>query len=301
MRNVRFAVVSTLMAAAVLAGTAGCSAVTTASSTGQAQADDTAELSHLLPEGIRKSGKVTVAIDPNYPPFETLSEDQKTITGLDPDLLDAMEPLLGVEFELQATGFDSIIPGLQAKRYDMAISGMTDSKSRQEQVTFVDYLSIGGALVVAADDPLAKSDDILAELCGRKVGVQTGTTTIDLGAEQDEKCAADGEPALKMSTFPTVPNAVLALDSGRIDYVWTDAISALAQVERSEGRFVSVPDHTPTYPAGIVFPKESDELTTALQSALQELIDNGTYVEIIAKYRLENEAVTTAEINGATE
>ena len=53
----------------------------------------------------------------------------------------------------------------------------------------------------------------------------------------------------------------------------------------------------PVY-TGIGVLKENSGLTAALQAALQELIDNGTYMEIMTKYGLGQYAVTEAIVNG---
>ncbi|MBB2890631.1 transporter substrate-binding domain-containing protein [Flexivirga oryzae] len=111
--------------------------------------DASAPLAHRLPAAIRKKGYVTVATNPGYPPFETLSSDQHTIVGLDPDILQAIAHQLGITAKFQQAGFDSIIPGLQAGRYDMAMSGMTDTTQREKQVQFVDYFLVGGGILMA--------------------------------------------------------------------------------------------------------------------------------------------------------
>jgi polar amino acid transport system substrate-binding protein len=304
MRSVRSLALAALVGAMVVGGSAGCAAIQpadggTTPNTAPTTADGS-DLNSMLPEKIRDAGRLVVVTDPTYPPFESLTDDQKTIIGLDPDLLEALSERLGVSVELQRAGFDTIIPGLQAKRWDMAMSGMTDATSRQSLVTFVDYHDIGGAILLRADDPLVGSTDVLSELCDRLVGVQTGTTTIQLAEGENEKCAAAGEGEFQISTFPSVPSALLALESGRVDYVWTDAVSGATQAQQSEGRFVSMDDHTDTSPAGMVFPKESTELVAAIQAALQELIDDGTYAQIIEKYNLQDYGVKSAQINSAT-
>jgi polar amino acid transport system substrate-binding protein len=288
-----------ITAAVVAAAMAACGAVSTPGAArddgGAVKAAPTTSLSHLLPDDVRAARRVTVATDPTYPPFETLSADQKTIEGLDPDLLDAMADKLGIEIVLTKAGFDSLIPGLQAGRYQMAMSGMTDTKERQAKVTFVDYLQVGGAIVLSAADP-AREQTMPAALCGKKVGVQTGSITGIMSGKESEKCGASGRPAIKLTNFPSVPAAVLALDSDRVQYVWTDSVSAAAQVKASNGRFAAVSDETPTQPSGMVFPKDSP-LIEAFRAALQAVIDDGTYLRILSKYGLQSGAVPSAGVN----
>ena len=288
-----------LLTAALAAGFAlsgaGCAAVSKPDAKGGAGSADGS-----LPESIRSAGVVRVATDPTYPPFERLSDDQRTIVGLDPDLLGALGEELGIEVELVRVGFDSIIPGLQAGRFDLAVSGMTDTVERQQQVTFLDYFSAGGAVVTHADDEVTDAD-IRARLCGAKVGVQTGTITIGLAAAASQECAGDGREPLDVRRFPSVSASVLAMSSQRVAYVWTDAVNAASFVENGGGRFDALDDGTPPAPTGMAFAQESTELVEAFRAALQRLIDDGTYREILDEYGLASGAVTSAEVNGATD
>lgn len=277
-----------------------CNAVSTPGSPAPSAAAQTGTQQSLfdrLPADIRQKGYVVVATNPTYPPFETLSTDQKTIEGLDPDLLDAMAKKLGITVQFQQAAFDTIIPGLQAKRYDMAMSGMTDTVQRQKQVSFVDYFQIGGGIVMNAGDPAAKGP-VPDVLCGKPVGVGIGTITVKLGDDASATCTAAGKQSLNIQNFPSVSDSVLALGSGRIDYVWTDRISAQTQETNSNGKFVSISDGTPGAPTGIAFPKDSQELSTAFQAALQAIIDDGTYKTILDKRSLSVGAVKSATVNG---
>jgi len=254
----------------------------------------------LLPASVRKQGKLVVAIDPTYPPFESLSADQKTIVGLDADLLTEIGKELGVRMEFARAGFDSIIPGLAAGRYDLAISGMTDTAEREKQVRFVDYFDAGGALVLRKGDPTATTDLPLA-LCGKKVGVQTGTITVGLSKTASAQCTAAGKPAIDLQMYPSVPASVLAMSSDRVSYVWTDSVSAAEQVQKGGGRFALINDGSQPAHTGIAFPKSSTQLTEAVRAALQSMVNDGRYHDLLAKYGLLAGAIQKVEINGAAD
>lgn len=93
-----------------------------------------APLADKLPQAIRDKGVIKVGSDIAYAPVEFKDEDGKTV-GIDPDLAAAMGKQLGVTFEFENGTFDTLITGLRAKRYDMAMSAMTDTKDRQEVST----------------------------------------------------------------------------------------------------------------------------------------------------------------------
>lgn len=254
----------------------------------------------LLPAAVRQRGKLVVGIDPTYPPFEKLSTDQSTIVGLDPDLLAEIGTELGVRMEFARAGFDSIIPGLAAGRYDLAISGMTDTAEREQQVDFVDYFDAGGAIVTLKGDPITTADLPLA-LCGEKVGVQTGTITVGLSKAASERCTTAGKPAISLQMFPSVPASVLAMSSGRVSYVWTDSVSGAEQVRNGAGRFALIDDGSQPAHTGIALPKDDKALTSAVQAALQAMVDDGRYRSLLAKYGLLSGAVQQVEVNGASD
>ncbi|MCZ9341639.1 transporter substrate-binding domain-containing protein, partial [Streptomyces sp. TRM76130] len=113
-----------------------------------------APLADKLPQAIRDKGVIKVGSDIAYAPVEFKDDSGKTV-GIDPDLAEAMGEQLGVTFEFENATFDTLIGGLAAKRYDIAMSAMTDTKERQEGidadtgkkvgtgVDFVDYFTAG--------------------------------------------------------------------------------------------------------------------------------------------------------------
>ena len=260
-----------------------------------AQAED-APLKHLLPDTIQSQGFLSVASEIQYPPFETFAEDNKTVVGIDADIAAAIGKELGVELRFVSTSFDAIIPGLVAKRYDMAMSAMTDNKKRQQQVDFVDYFGSGGGIMArtADKDKYVALDD----LCGVIVGLAKGTTEVNDAEQQSAKCQKEGKPAIDSQVFARQDQMVLALQSGRVNVAMADAPNAAATAQNSKGQLVLTgPAYTKSL-FGIVIPKGSDQLAKAIQSAVQKIMDDGTYLEILKKYGQENNAISTATING---
>src|SRR4051794_13981083 len=72
-----------------------------------------------VPKDIASAGTLTVAADATYPPDEFLAPDGKTIIGMDADLAKAIGQVMGLKVKMQNITFDSIIPGLAAKKYDL--------------------------------------------------------------------------------------------------------------------------------------------------------------------------------------
>lgn len=264
-------------------------------------------LHDLLPEAVKQSGTVRVATDVPYPPFVMqASAGSEKMTGLDYDLGQALGAKLGVRFEFTAQKFDGIVPALQAGKFDVAMSAITDNKDRQKVVDFVDYSESGSGIMVAQGNP-AKIRD-LNSLCGRKVSVQAATNQLKLLTAHQAKCAGTARGKMDIQTFPKDSDAQLALRSGKVvaDVLTKPAAGWTAKTADDGKTFDLVDDPKApggyrASPNGIAVTKKLPELTTAIQKALQVLMDNGMLTQICDKYGVEAIALRKATKNAAVD
>ncbi|MDX2732525.1 MULTISPECIES: ABC transporter substrate-binding protein [Streptomyces] len=270
-----------------------------------------APLANLLPADIKAKGKIMVGSDIAYAPVESTDASGKTV-GIDPDIAEALGKQLGVTFEFQNGKFADLIAGLAAKRYDIAMSAMTDTKDRQNGidgdtkkkvgagVDFVDYFTAGVSIYTnkGADNGIKTWDD----LCGKSIGVQTATFSQDLAKAQAKKCTAAGKKTVKIEDFPTNPEAETRMRSKGVDAVSADFPIAAYSVKHSgDGKYFEiVGDQVEAGPYGIALAKGNDKLRDAIQAALQAIIKNGEYDKIIAKWGVEAGANHDAKINGGS-
>jgi len=258
------------------------------------------KLHDSLPADIKEAGKVTIGTEALYPPFESFANDNDTIVGLDPDLARSLGQVLGVDVEFTHTAFDGLLTALDGGRYDLVMAAITDTKDRQEVYDFVDYFLTGQAIVVKAGNP----DDIegITDLCGQPVAVLKASTQEKmLGQFNEEECADD---PIEIDSFPSDKDALMQVQSGRDVASFTqDAVGAYNAATIGGGNQFEIANSEallPT-PVGIVFTKEDTQLRDAFKAALEKLIADGTYDEILANYQLESGAVDSVTINGATE
>ncbi|MFE5829451.1 ABC transporter substrate-binding protein [Streptomyces sp. NPDC056488] len=264
-------------------------------------------LHDLLPDAIRKAGKVRVATDVPYPPFEMyVKEGETALTGLDYDLGQALGGKLGVTFAFAPQKFDGIVPAIQAGKFDAAMSAITDNKERQQVVDFVDYSQSGSGILVGDGNPSGIEN--LDDLCGLKVAVQTATNQLDLLKSHQDACAKAGKGRIDIQTFPKDSDAQLALRSGKaVAQVLTKPAAGWVAKTADAGKaFDLVEDPTApggynASPNGIAISKQLPELTEAVQKALQALIDDGTLVKIYNKYGVASIAVKEATRNAAVD
>ncbi len=259
-----------------------------------------AALYEALPQDIKDKGFIVLATDPTDPPLEFYDE-AGVLVGSEVDMADALATILGVEIVLTVSPFGNIIPGVEAGRFDGAVSGFADRPARQEVVDFVNYFTTSrGLLVVKGEQDDLK--DASAELCGKSVAVALGTSAADSVIEQSATCVAAGSDAIDIQEYPDQAAGVLAVQSGRADLTFFSAHAASWIAKQSEGQAVELevflrPEDGKDI-NGILLRK--GDLAETFQAAIQQLMDSGDFDTIWAKWGLQNVILTTATINGGT-
>ncbi len=237
-----------------------------------------------------------IAADATYAPNEFIASNGHTVVGMDADLAKAIGKVLKVKVAVVNATFDSIIPGLQSGKYDVGMSSFTDTKAREKVVDFVTYFSAGTSFYGKKGGSTIGS---LAALCGHTVAVEKGTTQQDDSTAQNAKCKKAGKSGVTVSIFPDQNGVNLALASGRAEVAMADSPVAAYQVKQSHGKFVLMGKSYGTAPYGIALPKKSG-LAKPFLAAMKTLIKNGTYMNILKKWGIQEGAIHNPTINGAT-
>ena len=213
---------------------------------------------------------LVMATNAEFPPYEFHEGD--AIVGIDAEIAQAIADKLGMELKIEDVAFDSIIPGVQAKKYDMGMAGMTVTDERLESVNFSTSYAKGVQVVIVKEDGDIKT---LKDVKGKKIGVQTSTTG-DIYASGDY-----GEE--NVTRYDNGAVAVQALVSGKVDCVIIDNEPAKSYVAANEGLKILETAYVEEDYA-ICFNKENTELLDKVNAALKELTDDGTIQKIVDKY-----------------
>ena len=213
---------------------------------------------------------LVMATNAEFPPYEYHEGD--AIVGIDAEIAQAIADKLGMELKIEDVAFDSIIPGVQAKKYDMGMAGMTVTDERLESVNFSTSYAKGVQVVIVKDGSDIKSID---DVKGKKIGVQTSTTG-DIYATGDY-----GEE--NITRYDNGAVAVQALVSGKVDCVIIDNEPAKSYVAANEGLKILETAYVEEDYA-ICFNKENEDLLNKVNAALEELIADGTVQTIVDKY-----------------
>jgi ABC-type amino acid transport substrate-binding protein len=223
--------------------------------------------------GAESGEPITVASDIAYRPFE-FTQDGEPV-GFDIDLMNEIGKRANLKVEFQNVAFDGIIPGLTSNLYGAAISAMTITEERAQQVDFSDpYFNADQSLLVQSGSDIQSTDD----LADATVGVQLGTT----GAMEAQKLADAGN-AGSVRTFDTIEDAFTALENGQVDAIINDFPVSADRAKTSNGSLEIVQTIPTGEQYGIAFPKDS-ETVSQVNEALQEIKDDGTYAEIYEKW-----------------
>ena len=225
----------------------------------------------------KKETVVVVGTEPTFPPFEYVEQSSGEIVGFDIDLIKAIAADQGFKVEIKSLGFDGLIPALEAGNIDIAASGMTITKEREKKVSFSSpYINAGLALAVRADDDVTKSVD---DLAGKVVGVQIGTT----GAIKAEELKAEGKIA-KVIAYNTIDMAMLDLVNGGVEAVINDLPVTKVYISKKPDDVKMVGGTLTSESYGFALNKASEELLNKVNKGLANLIKNGEYDKIMAKY-----------------
>jgi len=256
-----------------------------------------ATIAATVPAAIKSKGTLTIALDATYAPDEFIAPDGSTIVGMDADLANSITQVLGLKAKLVNATFDTIIPGIQSGKYDLGDSSFTDTLARQKVVDFVSYFSAGEGFYVKAGS--SASFNGLASLCGHTVAVEDGTTEQTDAQTQAKSCTKGGKSNVTVLSYGNQSQANLAVSSGRAQVGFADSQVAAYIVASSNGVFMNRGTAFEVAPYGLALPKNNG-MAAPVRAAVNLLIANGVYKQILTKWGVQAGAITTSVINGAT-
>jgi polar amino acid transport system substrate-binding protein len=251
-----------LFAAVVVAGCGSSDSTSTDSSTASGSTDS-ADLPLIEP------GKLIVGSDIPYPPFE--QGDPPAYEGFDIDVINAIADKMGLTTQIEDAPFDLLLQG-GGGQFDLAIAATTITPARETKVDFsAPYFSADQGLLVQTGSDVASVDD----LSGKIVGAEDGTT--------GETYAQDQTDAAEVRPFPQIDDAYNALKVGQVDAVIND-LPAVEDAAKTLGDLTVVQNFPTGEDYGIIVPQGSTELLDAVNTALQEIKDDGTLSDIYQQW-----------------
>ena len=302
MRNLIRSAGVTLGAFALLAGTTACSsdsATDTGTGTDPSASamavpvkDDA--LAAMVPAEFAADGILTIGTDASYAPGEFIDTDGTTVVGFTADLMAALGSVLGLEAQMNNAPFDSLVEGVKTGKYELGASSFTINPERQEQVDMPSYFNAGTSWAVETGNPMGITPDTA---CGKKVAVQKATVQIDDIEARSKACTDAGGEAITIEQYQLQSDATAAVVSGKDDAMLADSPVVGYAITQTGDALELTGDVYDAAPYGLAVPKDQGDYTKAIQGALQKLMDDGTYLEVLTKWGVESGAITTSEVN----
>ena len=224
-----------------------------------------------LPALTQAQSVLRVATDPTFPPFE-YSEGGKRV-GFDIELIEAIARTMNRQVEWTDIDFKGLIPGLLAKRFDVAASAIYITDDRKKVVDFTDPYYPGGLVIMTA-----KGNSTIhgpEDLNGKKVTVQVGTKSVNY--------LKDNFPGVERVEVEKNQEMFQLVEIGRADAAVTGKPAAKLYA-RSRGTLQVIDKPLTVEEYGYAIRKDEPDLLKAFNDALKKLRSDGTYQQLVNKY-----------------
>lgn len=226
----------------------------------------------ILQRDVAVSGNSDVLVmgtNATFKPFEY--KDGNEVVGFDVDLAREIAKDMGKELKIEDMSFDGLLPALESRQIDMVVAGMSVTAEREKNALFSDsYYQSSQKIVVPKNSAITNK----YHLVGKKIAVQLGTTG-DIAASKIESA--------QVVQFPTVPNALQELATGKVDAAVIDDAPASQYVAGFPGlKILNASLSTESY--AIAFKKDNLELAEQANKTIAEMKSDGRYAALLKKY-----------------
>ncbi len=256
------------------------------------------KLNAELPASVRSSGQLILGttINPGTSGLPHAGQVDGQNVGLDVDLRNAVAKVLGVTWSVQNGTFATIIPGVQNGKYQVGQDNFGATAAREKIVDFATYLNDGQAFLGASSVNVS-SISAITDACGYTIATAPGSTFQTLLTSNASKCAATGKKPWTVQYFSDSAPIFLGLANGKVDLYFGPTLSLKYDAAHIAGtKFLGQISSTPV---GFVTAKNSP-IAKALSAAVNELIANGDYAKIFAKWDVGGDLITKSVLNPPT-
>ncbi len=227
-----------------------------------------------------EEGKLIMATNAQFPPYELVSDGEgfngTGFEGIDVEIASAIADKLGLELQIDDMDFDSALVAVQNDAADVVLAGLSYSEERDEVLDFTDSYATGVQVVIVKEG----SDVTMDNLGEKMIGTQRGTTGYIYASDTPEN-GGYGED--HVSAYDNGATAVQALVNGQVDAVIIDEAPAKEFVAANEGLTI-LPGNWVEEKYCAAVNEGNTALQNAINTALNELMDDGTVQEILDKY-----------------
>ncbi|MGY3318936.1 ABC transporter substrate-binding protein [Arthrobacter sp. H-02-3] len=252
----------------------------------------------LVPDTIKKDGKLTVAVSPFAAPLAVYATDNKTPVGNEVDIAVALAESLGLEADIVPTAWADWPLGVESGKYEAVLSNVTVTEERKLKFDFASYREDKLGFYAKADSGITKVESA-PDVAGKRVIVGSGTNQEAILLRWDEENKKNGLKPVDFQYYDDDSASQLAIQSGRADLTFgPNATSAYKAATDAKTKLVGLVAGGWPLKANIaVTTKKDNGLAAAAQAGLNHLIQDGSYAKILDRWGLSDEAVAKSELN----
>lgn len=237
-----------------------------------------------------RPGRLVACMDMPYPPMQYFDEQGDPI-GVDVELLTELSGRLGLEPVFQNSVYDTIIAALKSGKCDLIWADQLITPEREAELTMLPYWKSSEVFIVVKGNPEGITDP--TSLCGRSAAGQSGALEIDALEGFSEDCVDAGQEPIDIQQFQKSPDAMQALQAGHVDVYVASLVTGSYLVDQTGDQFEIAYSFglTEGNLVGISSMPENAGLSSAVEAALQSMVDDGTYAAILEKYNFSSGSI----------
>lgn len=225
----------------------------------------------------KSNDTITMSTNAEFEPFEY--KDKNEIVGIDIDISNKIAAKVGKKLQVSDVAYDSLPTELQSNKCDFVAAGMTITDSKKKQIDFSDpYFDATQSIIVKKGSSIKSR----ADLNGKAVGVQLGTTGDDFCTNKDGKSDIKVGSVVRMNKGA---DAISDLMNGKLDAVVIDDFPAQKFVSKNPDKIEKLPEALTVEHYAIAVKKGNTELLNSINSVLKDLKSSGELDKIVAKYK----------------
>ncbi|QKW48973.1 ABC transporter substrate-binding protein [Streptomyces buecherae] len=252
-----------------------------------------------VPAEIRERGTLKIVNSSgSSAPLNFYATDNKTLIGVETDIAALIANVLGLKPQFTSTSWENIFIGLSSGKYDLGASNITVTEERKDRYDFATYRKDDLAFEARKGSGLTVKGP--RDVAGRTIAVSSGTNQEKLLVEWSKENERAGRKPVDIKYYQNATDTYLALASRRIDlYLGPNPNAAYHAASTGKTEVVGTHSGAGTSLQGLIAAttKKGNGLVEPLAEALNEVIDNGTYGKVLARWGLTNEAVAKSETN----
>ncbi|RQR71665.1 MULTISPECIES: ABC transporter substrate-binding protein [unclassified Burkholderia] len=259
-----------------------------------------AEAIKLIPENFRfaEKGVLTVGIAVAFPPISAYATDAKTIVGADPDLAQLVADELGLKLKLVPLAWADWPLAVASGKVDAVLSNVTVTEARKQKFDFSTYRRDVLGFYVEQNSPIKQIREP-RDIAGLRVIGDSGTNQEKILLAWDKENVAHGLKPIHVLYYEDPSVRTLALVSGRADAIFS--VNAALVYQASQGVKIrqvgTVSGGWPRTAEVAVTTRKGGGLAVPITYAINDLIRNGKYQQVLGRWNLDSEAITKAATN----